>query len=165
MTNEPEDDDCMEKTAYHESGHAVASTLLGGFVASISIQPESQHQEKRFGEVVVHWGGSGTKKAQILSALAGPVAESIYIGEPYHPGLIPEWKQDWDTAWLLASTRYPDPKQRLRALEQSTRSLHQRLRQDDCWSAIAAVADLLLAHETLDADELREEIAQWIEAW
>ena len=33
-------------------------------------------------------------KIAVQVSLAGPVAEMIYSGDPYHPGLVAEWASD-----------------------------------------------------------------------
>ena len=95
-------------------------------------------------------------------ALAGPVAEMIHSGDPYHPGLVAEWAGDWQTAWQAAGSLVADERQRLSYLEQTTRELHQLLNQNNHWAALAAIVDHLLAHETLDGEEVEEIVFQWI---
>ena len=55
-----------------------------------------------------------------------------------------------------------DPAVRSRALEVLIVRLHQWLGGEDCWAAIAAVADQLLAHEFVEEDELAETLTFWI---
>ncbi|MCA9079097.1 MAG: hypothetical protein KDA58_01000 [Planctomycetaceae bacterium] len=101
----------------------------------------------------------------ILVALAGPVAEMIHTGDPFHPALVAEWSQDWRLAWQAAAAKFPDHRRRLNHLEQTSLRLYRRLSQDDHWSAIATLVDHLLAHETLDEDEIAEVLGNWLDLW
>ena len=96
-------------------------------------------------------------------SLAGPVAEMIYSGDPYHPALIAEWAADWREAWDAAVPLHPDERQRLEYLEQVSIQLYHRLKADDLWSALASLADHLLAHETLEGEEVAEIVGEWIQ--
>lgn len=155
-----------EETAYHEAGHAMMAILLGGRIESLTIAPE-QDEIQRYGEIKISWPGDlmvGQKKYEltILSALAGPVAEMIIIGEKRHPAFVAEWKHDWEIAWDAASELVADEKQRLAFLEKLTLDLHARISRDDHWAALAAVVDHLLAYENLEDDEVREVMLAWL---
>ena len=95
-------------------------------------------------------------------ALAGPVAEMIHSGEPYHPGFVAEWAADWKAAWETLAPLIPEERKRLAYLEQATRKLHRMLQQDKYWSALAAIVDNLLAHETLEGEEVEDILRQWL---
>jgi hypothetical protein len=97
-----------------------------------------------------------------MVALAGPVAERIHSGEPFHPGLVGEWSADWKTAWEVSAELIPDERKRLAYLEQTTVELYRLLDGEDHWSALAAIVDNLLAHETLEGEDVEEIISQWI---
>lgn len=157
----------MEETAYHEAGHAFMATYLGGLVNSVTIEPDRDDGPERFGDVRIEWRGGpmNTKEFQnklLLVALAGPVAEMIYRGEPLHPGFVSEWADDWRRAWEAAEWIHSDERKRLTFLEAAAGELHRLLRRDEHWAAIAALADNLLAHETLDKEEIREILAIWM---
>jgi ATP-dependent Zn protease len=156
-----------ELTAYHEAGHALMAHLLGGKVKHVTIEPDHDDGPDRHGDTQVHWRRSQmtdkefAKKAVQVS-LAGPVAEMIYSGDPFHPGLVPEWAADWRTAWELAVPLHPGERQRLEHLEQLSIQLYHRLKEDDLWSALASLADHLLAHETLDSEQVEEILDEWL---
>ena len=156
-----------ELIAYHEAGHALMAFLLGGEVRLVTIEPDNDDGPDRQGDTQVLWRRSGiadkefAKKAVQVS-LAGPVAEMIYSGDPYHPGLVAEWSADWLEAWEAASLLHPGKQQRLEYLEQVSIRLYHRLKQDDMWAALAALADNLLAHETLEREQVEEIVGQWI---
>jgi hypothetical protein len=157
----------LELTAYHEAGHAMVAHLLGGKVQLVTVEPDNDDGPARTGDTQVRWKKSLSEQAfarhAIQVCLAGPTAEMIYSGEPYHPGCVPEWAADWQDAWKLAATLVADERQRLQYLEQTAIELYRRMQQDDFWEALAGVADHLLAHETLEGEEFRELISEWTE--
>jgi hypothetical protein len=157
----------MEETAYHESGHAFAAAYFGGRVQSLSICPDRDDRPERFGDVTVVWPRTRLTAREfqnklVLVALAGPVAEMIYRGEPLHPGFVAEWADDWRNAWSAAEAILPQEQQRLAFLEAACRLLHDLLSRDKSWAAIAALADNLLAHEILEEEQIEEIFETWM---
>jgi ATP-dependent Zn protease len=151
----------MEETAYHECGHAWVAAYLGGSVRSLTIEPDRDDGPQRFGDTQIVWRRDQMTAKEyhnklVLVALAGPVAEMIYRGQPLHPGFVAEWAHDWQHAWEAAAPILPNQRQRLAFLEEAARQLHQLLSHEEHWTAIAMLADNLLAHETLEAEEIRE---------
>lgn len=160
-------DEAEELTAYHEAGHAIVSLLLGGRVRMVTIAPDRDDGPERYGNTEVLWRRASLDSRRMAQAtiqvcLAGPVVEMIYSGDPYHPGLIAQWSEDWRSAWAAAAQLEPDKQRRLRLLESETASLLERLSADDMWAAISALADHLLAHETLEAEEVDEIVGPWL---
>ena len=156
-----------ELTAYHESGHALVALLLGGQVEQVTIEPNNDDGPQRHGDTQVAWrlanvGEKEFAKKAVQVCLAGPVAEMIYTGDPYHPGLIAEWADDWRAAWDAALVLHRDERQRLKYLEEVSVQLYHRLKRDDLWAALAALADHLLAHETLEREQVEEIVAAWL---
>lgn len=155
-----------ELTAYHEAGHALMAVLLGGRVKQVTIDPDNDDGPKRFGDTQIRWrsGISERKFAEISVqvSLAGPVAEMIYSGDPYHPGLIPEWAADWREAWNSAALFHPDERKRMEYLEQVSIQMYHRFNDGNYWEALASLADNLLAHETLDAEQVEEIVREWL---
>jgi ATP-dependent Zn protease len=157
----------MEETAYHECGHAFMAAYLGGSVRFLTIEPDRDDGPDRFGDAQIVWRRDGMTAKEfhnklVLVALAGPVAEMIYRGETLHPGFVAEWAHDWRQAWDAAGPILPNEQKRLAFLEEATRQLYELLRRDVHWSAVAALADNLLAHETLELDDIREVLAAWM---
>ncbi|EAQ80126.1 M50 family metallopeptidase [Blastopirellula marina] len=160
-------DDDEETIAYHESGHAFMAVLVGARVRRLTIEPEDDDGPQRFGDAQIEWRLSQFTAKQrqekmVLVALAGPVAEMLYSGEPYHPGHVAEWAPDWAAAWEAATPLFRDEKKRLRYLEDATRQLHSLLDAENHWAALAAIADNLAAHETLNGEQIEEIVAGWI---
>lgn len=167
------DDDTL--TAYHESGHAVVGFALGASIEQIQLGgfDDEDHLPRRFGECRVKWGRVELSKTgpktdwqlqrELLTMLAGPVAEMIYRGEPVHPALDGPSQGDWAQAWERCREFMPSPQLRTRLLEQLTVALRNALERDTWWAAVAAVADELLAHELLDREQTDETLRFWIQ--
>ena len=156
-----------ELIAYHEAGHALMAVLLGGKVKQVTIEPDNDDGPDRQGDTQVVWRRAGTSdkefaKIAVQVSLAGPVAEMIYSGDPYHPGLVAEWAADWREAWDVAVPLYADERQRLEYLENVSIQLYHRLKEDELWAALAALADNLLAHETLEGEQVEEIVGNWL---
>jgi len=158
-------------TAYHECGHALMAVLLGGKVQQVTIEPDHDDGPERFGDTQILWpraaGDSQTfAKHAVQVCLAGPVAEMLHSGNPWHPGLIAEWAQDWQQAWQqawqLAAILHADQRRRLAYLEQVSIDLYRLFQRDDVWAALAALADHLLVHETMEGEEVEEIVRQWL---
>ncbi len=157
----------VELTAYHEAGHAFMASYLGAKVRSVTIEPDDDDGPQRFGDTQIVWRMSRMSERQyrekaIQVSLAGPVAEMLFSGDPFHPGLVAEWAADWKEAWAFAESLIDDPRRRLEYLEQTTAELHRMMDSEPNWSAIADLADHLLAHETLEGEEVQEIIGEWL---
>ncbi|PHS16462.1 MAG: hypothetical protein COA78_03805 [Blastopirellula sp.] len=156
-----------EVTAYHESGHALMAVVVGAQVDTLTIEPDYDDLPERSGDTKVRWELSRFTQRElyekmILVALAGPVAEMIYSGDPFHPGQLPEWAEDWSEAWTQAAHLISNEAKRMAYLEQTTAQLHQLLSRDDYWAALAAISDELLAHETIEGEQVAEITAIWL---
>ena len=156
-----------ELIAYHEAGHALMALLLGGTVQQVTIEPDRDDGPDRQGDTRVLWHRAGISdkefaKKAVQVCLAGPVAEMIYSGDPYHPGLVAEWAADWRAAWEAAVPLHSGERQRLEYREQVSIQLYHRLKKDDLWPALASLADNLLAHETLEGEQVEEIVGQWL---
>lgn len=156
-----------EIIAYHEAGHVLMALLLGGKVKHVTIEPDDDDGPAREGDTQVLWRRAGISEKEFAKkvvqvSLAGPVAEMIYSGDPYHPGMVAEWAADWREAWEAAMVLHPGERQRLEYLEQISIQLYHRMKGDDLWPALAALADNLLAHETLDQEQIEEIAEEWL---
>jgi ATP-dependent Zn protease len=156
-----------EIVAYHEAGHVFMAFVVGARVRYVTIEPDRDDGPERYGDTQVLWQRSryaprelAEKEVQV--ALAGPVAEMIHSGDPFHPGFVAEWSADWQAAWASAEILAPDEQKRMRYLEQASIQLHRLLGRDDHWAALAAVVDNLLAHERLEEEEIAEILQAWL---
>ncbi len=156
-----------EISAYHEAGHAFMAIYVGARVRSVTIEPDRDDGPARYADIQVEWPLERftprelhEKLAQV--ALAGPVAEMLHRGEPYHPGFVAEWAADWETAWEAAAGLLPDQRKRLAYLEQTTAQVYCLLDRDEHWAALAAIVDELLAHETLAGEDVHDIVSTWL---
>ncbi len=159
-------DDTEELTAYHEAGHAWAALYVGARVQSLSISPDNDDGPERFGDTTILWSRRRFGRKELSEklawvALAGPVAEMVYSGKPFHPGTVAEWRQDWKDAFE-ALEHVADVQRRLASLEQTTIQLYQAFQDDFHWNAISALADHLLAHEIMDEEMIQEAVEPWL---
>lgn len=156
-----------EVSAYHEAGHALMTIHVGARVRSVTIDPDWDDGPKRYADIQVEWPIDRFTERELCEksvfvALSGPVAEMIHSGDPYHPGTVAEWAFDWRVAWESASELFPDQQKRLIYLEQCTVELYRLLDREDYWAALAAIVDNLLAHETLEGEEVDDIVSQWL---
>jgi ATP-dependent Zn protease len=156
-----------EIVAYHEAGHVFMAFFVGARIRYVTIDPDRDDGPERYGDTQVLWQRSryaprelAEKEVQV--ALAGPVAEMIHSGDPFHPGFVAEWSADWQAAWNSAEVLASDEQKRMRYLEQTSIQLHRLLSRDDHWAALAAVVDNLLAHERLEEEEITEILQAWL---
>ena len=153
--------------AYHEAGHAFMAIFVGARVRSVTIEPDWDDGPARHADIQVEWpleqfSDREFHEKSVQVALAGPVAEMIYSGEPYHPGFVAEWAADWKAAWEAATALIPDRHKRLVYLEKITAHLYQLLDREHHWAALAAIVDNLLAHETLEGEVVQDIMTQWL---
>ncbi|WP_145176040.1 cell division protein FtsH [Rubripirellula lacrimiformis] len=166
--NQDTDQDDETLTSYHEAGHAVVAHSLGATVDSMQLWGEADDWlPERFGDCRVNWGPvdpnlDWQRQREIMTYLAGPVAEMIYRGEPLHPALYGPWQDDWQRAMATCEAIIRDPQQRTLLLEKIIVSLHQHLQNEPYWPAIAGLADELAAHEMLEADQVAETLEFWL---
>lgn len=156
----------MEISAYHEAGHVLIAKILGACVRSVTIDPDWDDGPERYGDTLIEWAeGEFTARElaekAVLIALAGPVAEMIHSGDPFHPAHVAEWSSDWSQAWRSAAVLHGDERSRLAYLEQTTLELYRTMHRDDRWAVLAAIADHLIAYETLEEDAVDEILQHW----
>ena len=57
---------------------------------------------------------------------------------------------------------HPGERQRLEYLEQVSVQFYHRLKEDTMWAALASLADNLLAHETLEGEQVEVIVGEWL---
>lgn len=157
-------EDDLERTAYHEAGHVVVALSQGARVLHATLEPEDD--DDRQGDTRVLWPrlrepAARTAARHVKVALAGPSAEIVYTGEAYHPGTVLAWARDWNMAMREARAFHPSESLRTQLLEEAVRTLIQWMNHDRHWARIAALADVLLAHETIEEREVLEVVGFW----
>ena len=98
-----------------------------------------------------------------MVALAGPAAEMIHLGEPFHPATVQEWADDWRQADEVLQSLIPQEHARFMALENLARLVVSHFYQDAVWAAVSALADELDAHETLEEESIEEVLSVWMD--
>lgn len=166
ITEQSKEEKLLNLTAYHEAGHAVMARFLGGRVTWVTLEPE--FESGKYGITQVVWPSdwfetkTGCEQAAMV-ALAGPAAEMIHLGEPFHPATVVEWSEDWRQADEALRSWIKQEPARFVALEHIARLVVNHFYQDSVWAAVAALADELDAHETLEQEAIEEVLNVWME--
>lgn len=155
-----------EVTAYHEAGHVYLAARVGATVRSVTIESDWDDGPRRFGDTQVEWDSSRFTPADYLRnlatvALAGPAAEMVYRGEPFHPATVVEWSADWTAARGAVEQLLSSEEKQMALLEQLSIELYRLMNRDSVWAAVAAIADELIAHETLEGEQIIEILEEW----
>ena len=157
----PEDTETL--TAYHEAGHAIMAVSYGGRIIHVSIDPPDDDGLKRFGESIVQWPKAATRDIEIAElkvSLAGPIAELTYDNARESIADCGEFAADWQQAVLSASRLKPE-RSRAKFLAEMERQVWSFFEDENVWAATCAVADELLAHETIEHDQVADVWAFW----
>jgi hypothetical protein len=150
-------------TAYHEAGHALMAVVCGGRIVHVSITPPDDDGLARFGESIVQWPAAPVREiemAELKVSLAGPIAELTYDGGRVAIGECPEFAADWQRAQLSAS-ELKSGRQQLALLVATEQELWGFFESENIWAATAAIADLLLAHDTIEHDDVADTWQFW----
>ena len=157
----PED---SEITAWHEAGHAMMAILQGGYLERVTLEPPFDDGPARYGDTVTRWSGMSSAElalAEIHVSLAGPVVEMIYTGDRVAIATVPEWQADWQRAALNAAAGSRDAVSAEKLLRQSVSAIFRLFEDRNQWAAVSAIADDLLAFETLEHEQVAETVAFW----
>ena len=160
-----------ELTAYHECGHAVMALLMGAKVGQMTIEPDWDDGPARTGDAEVNWRHARLPQKEVARRMirvcvAGPLAELIYNDEPFDPAWFlqnaDEWSSDFDLAWELSEMLQAERAKRLALIMQLAETVYHELNSPRVWTAVQNLADHLLAHETLESEEIEEIVSQWL---
>ncbi len=154
-----------EVTAWHEAGHAMMAVLCGGEIERVTVEPPYDDGPARFGDTVTRWRGLSNRQlveAEIRVSLAGPIAEMIYRGESAALELVPEWAADWNAAHEAAISICNKQPAARRLLQSVVDEINQLMDSANAWAAVSAIADDLLAHETLDHEQVAYHVNFWL---
>lgn len=167
-----EDDDEDTHTAYHEAGHAIVGCALGARIDRVSLSQASAFDDlddglpRRFGDCMVNWGRVDPGQAwqqerELLTVLAGPIAELTYRDEDADEIDEACWAMDWQQAKQCAAIIHSDPRKQLKALNQAVQRLKKVVAHPPCWPAIAALADELMIGDEIGGDRVAELVEFW----
>ena len=158
-------DDDEQVTAWHEAGHAIMALLCGGQIERVTLEPPYDDGPARFGDTVTHWRGLSQQQmleAEIQVSLAGPVSEMIYRDETFPLDSYPEWMSDWATAYNAAMILTKNNNLLANSvLDGVAKKIKELFEPANTWAAISAIAEDLLAHETLDHEQIAYSVDFW----
>jgi len=152
-------------TAWHEAGHAVMAVLCGGRIEHVSLEPAWDDGPQRYGETITRWQGFSALElslAEIKVSLAGPIAETLFVGEERNIAKVPEWHGDWQKVLEIASHQFEDVTVARRKVSELAASVRQAFDDTRIWSAVSAVAEDLLAHETIEHEQVCASVEFWL---
>lgn len=153
-----------ETTAWHEAGHAMMAVMCGGFVERVTIEPPDDDGPARYGDTVTRWSGMSALQlaaAEIRVSLAGPVVEMIFTGDHHDFEAVEEWSADWTTALAAARSVSKDEPTARKLLGKIAAEIHEAFESANVWAAVSAIADDLLAHETLEHEQIAYSVDFW----
>ncbi|TWU18677.1 cell division protein FtsH [Allorhodopirellula heiligendammensis] len=164
---EPDDEDTY--TAYHEAGHAIIGCALGARIESVSLSQQSgfdDEQPRRFGDCIVNWGRIDPdhlwqQQRELLTILAGPVAEWVYRGEDADEFDAASWQSDWQQAQRCVATMVSGTEKQHRLLGSVVARLRKMMSREPVWSAVAALADELTIGDPIEAERVAELVLFW----
>ena len=155
-----------EITAWHEAGHSVVAVMLGGVVDTVSVEvPDGEAA----GVTGVFWGNASDAsdaRSQAFNdihvALAGPIAEMIFVGDYDYLRIKQEHAVDWEIVATAVERLGLDAIAAKKLLASIATGLYQRLREDAVWSAVADVAERLELDGTIDGDTVNDLAGFWL---
>lgn len=152
-----------EVTAWHEAGHAVVAVMLGGVVDNVSVEvPDAEAA----GVTGVLWQNAADTRSQCINdihvALAGPIAEMIFVGDYDYLRIKQEHAVDWEVVAASIGRLGIDAVAAQNLLTSIATGLYQRLREDVVWSAVADVAERLELDGTIDGDTVNDLTGFWL---
>jgi hypothetical protein len=145
---------------------------LGAEVLSVTIEPDFDDGPQRDGDAAVRWHHAKFSERELLerelmTVLAGPVAEMVHQERRLRVDSLPEWADDWRLACEIAGSmlnlsrkKHSVPTRDI--VDAVTIEVFRLISQNAFWQTIAEVADLLDAHETLGGEEVADCIERWL---
>ncbi len=152
-----------EITAWHEAGHAVVAVLSGGVVDTVTVEVSDASAA---GATGVFWRNASNTRAQCVNdihvALAGPIAEMIFVGDYDYLRIKQEHAVDWEVVAAAVERMGLDAVAAQKLLTSIATNLYQRLREDAVWCAVADVAERLELDGTIDGDTVNDLAGFWL---
>ena len=153
----------LERTAYHEAGHAVMANILRRRFHFITIDPEKLDENTEGLVKMVHsnklletieFGGFDSQtltEKQIKITLGGEVACELLVGSKSR-----HLSQDVQVSLHLAQSQCGNAEEADAYLNWLWLSVRNRLRLQHNWVCVQAVAKALMKHKTLSYRTARE---------
>lgn len=141
--------------AYHEAGHILMAHQLGAEVLESTLDSEN---EDYYGHTAILWRGFPTEERRLRSAqvaLAGPVAETLFLGESAFDQDLRAWRADWDEA-ESALNELSESSGRDELRRRWLTAIVAVLEPPPRWERLCRLADALEAHRTLDRSLLED---------
>jgi len=158
-------DETENLTAWHESGHATMAIIQGGIIEHVTLEPPNDDGPKRYGETVTRWPNTMSQldllKSEILVSLAGPVVEMLYTSQRQTIANVAEWKADWLRASASANSCTRSPRDASKLIQNCESELFAVFEIPKYWSAVSAIAEELLAHYTLEHEQIYDTFSFW----
>lgn len=166
------DDEDEIVTAYHESGHAIIGCALGAHIEHVGLSQASAYDDwddglpRRFGDCLVNWGRVDPgqpwqQQKELLTILAGPVAQWTYQDRDVDELDVASWADDFDRARQTVAALDSDPVKQTLLIRQAIGRLRVIMATQSCWAAIAALADELMLGDCIDGDRVSDIVRFW----
>ena len=141
----------------------MVAVMLGGVVDKVSVEvPDAEAA----GVTGVFWGNASDARSQSINdihvALAGPIAEMIFVGDYDYLRIKQEHAVDWEVVAAAIGRLGLDAAATQKLLSSIASSLYERLREDVVWSAVADVAERLELDGTIDGDTVNDLAGFWL---
>jgi hypothetical protein len=169
----------LQRTAYHEAGHAVASYILHGRLISISIVPDIKdntlghfqasvptfHPDENAPNLAGYLTAKGRTlryqvETRIIILLAGPVAEKLFIDHANRKGASSDLS---NVASLLDYIGTCDEKERIAYLNWLWHRTRVTLISEPYWEAVQTLAKELIKRRHIGERLARKIIKESIE--
>ena len=158
-------DEIESITAWHEAGHATMAIIEGGFIEHATLEPPNDDGPQRYGETVTRWSTEISQlellKSEILVSLAGPVVEMLYTSNRQNIGEVGEWKADWMRAVESAKSCTRTDFDAVKLIQRCEAETFALIEVPKYWSAVSALAEELLAHYTLEHEQIHDTFSFW----
>jgi hypothetical protein len=158
----------LERTAYHEAGHAVAAYVLHRALGHVSIEPErgslGHMKTRRFEEsfqpdAEVKRGTRERLEKEIMVCLAGPIAERRFVGRLRQDTIVGA-SRDFNDAARCADCLCGNSEETDAYLAWLSVRATNLIKLAWHWRAIQTLAEALLEHRRIGHRKVREIIKQ-----